>query len=160
MPVLEQNQLTAPATILEVSVGSRHLGIRIEDVKELIQPSVVSQVPKTHSLTKGVFRLRDSIYPLIDLTAFLNESAPLTKDAEDDFKYVLIKQGNHIAGLFVHAIHDITTVSENDLLSDEPLSDEESLISFGFAQGKSHRLLILNAALLIPYIKDLNKAVI
>lgn len=160
MPVSANNPLKAPVSVLEVSIGSRRLGVQIDEVKELIQPAAVSQVPKTHPFTKGVFRLRDRIYPLINLPALFNEDAELSESEKEDCKYVLVKQESHIAGLFVHAIHDIAVLSENDLLADESLTALESAISCGYAQVQNQKLLILHVPQLVQYIKKLNQDII
>lgn len=160
MPAPEFSAVQLPVPVLEVSIGDRKLGIFIDEVKELIQPASVSRVPKTHDFTKGVFRLRDHTYPLIDLPALFGEKNILTAEAMDEWKYVLVNYDAHINGLFVHAINNIITIDESHLLTEETLTVEEAQIAYGYIKIGNHNVLLLNVPSLISYIKQLNQAVI
>lgn len=160
MPTPEFTSIKMPASVLEMTVGNRRLGVLIDEVKELIQPAFVSHVPKTHPFTKGVFRLRDHIYPLIDLPVLFHQTDDYTGEEKDEWKYVLIQHIGHVAGLFVHAIHDIVTVNEDDILCDDLLTEEEAVVAFGYVQNAGEKLLLINIPHLVQYIKSLNQEVV
>jgi purine-binding chemotaxis protein CheW len=60
-----------PCSMLRMAVGAELLAVPIEHVREILQVSRMTPLPRTPSFVRGVMNLRGSVVPVIDLAARL-----------------------------------------------------------------------------------------
>jgi purine-binding chemotaxis protein CheW len=61
-------------SLLRMAVGDDVLAVPIEDVREILQVSRLTPLPRTPRFVRGVMNLRGSVVPVIDLAARLGGS--------------------------------------------------------------------------------------
>ncbi len=62
-------------SLLRMSVGEETLAVSIDDVREILQVSRLTPLPRTPAFVRGVMNLRGSVVPVIDLGARLGQAA-------------------------------------------------------------------------------------
>lgn len=62
-------------SLLRMAVGSDVLAVQIEDVREILQVTRMTPLPRTPGFVRGVMNLRGAVVPVIDLAARLGQSA-------------------------------------------------------------------------------------
>jgi purine-binding chemotaxis protein CheW len=62
-------------SLLRMAVGSEVLAVPIEDVREILQVSRLTPLPRTPAFVRGVMNLRGAVVPVIDLAARLGHEA-------------------------------------------------------------------------------------
>ncbi len=74
MPVIEKDHATQ-SRFLTFVVNDTVYGIGLDHVKEIIEYGALTQVPLAPSFIRGVFNLRGSVLPVIDLAVRLDKPA-------------------------------------------------------------------------------------
>lgn len=87
--------------------GQRY-GVNVAKVREVILPPPVTQLPESHACVMGMFRLRDSVTPLIDLANCLGR-----RERSDlrEGKIVIMEFNDVRVGFLVDAVEHIHRVS-------------------------------------------------
>lgn len=87
--------------------GQRY-GVNVAKVREVILPPPVTHLPESHASVMGMFRLRDSVTPLIDLAGCLGrrESSDLREG-----KIIIMEFNDSRVGFLVDAVEHIHRVS-------------------------------------------------
>jgi purine-binding chemotaxis protein CheW len=62
-------------SLLRMNVGNDVLAVPIEDVREILQMTQLTPLPRTPDFVRGVMNLRGSVVPVIDLAARLGHAA-------------------------------------------------------------------------------------
>ncbi|GGH80366.1 chemotaxis signal transduction protein [Pullulanibacillus pueri] len=104
------------------SLHGHGLAVDLTKVEEIILPVDVKPFPMSPRPVKGVFKCRDAIYTLIDLSFFLNIKAIHTGNANEP-RIIVLKSHETTVGITVDQINEIKTA----LKDDSPLSEEDSL---------------------------------
>ncbi len=112
-----------PMSLLRMAVGDETLAVPIDDVREILQMTRLTPLPRTPALVRGVMNLRGAVVPVIDLAARLGRpvtvvgrrscivvvqceaTADADADAEGDDDPAL--QQPLTAGLLVDAVYDV-----------------------------------------------------
>lgn len=99
--------------LLRMSVGSDILAVPIQDVREIIQISRMTPLPRTPAFVRGVMNLRGAVVPVIDLAARLG--GPATRIGRRSCIVVVASPDNAdgdgergmVVGLQVDAVHEV-----------------------------------------------------
>jgi purine-binding chemotaxis protein CheW len=109
------------SSLLRMAVGTETLAVPIESVREILEVSRLTPLPRTPTFVRGVMNLRGAVVPVIDLAARLSlapsvlgrrtcivvvECQHVTKtDAEEDD--IDNHAGSSIIGLLVDAVFEV-----------------------------------------------------
>jgi purine-binding chemotaxis protein CheW len=67
--------IDATCSLLRMAVGDEVLAVPIEDVREILQVTRLTPLPRTPTFVRGVMNLRGAVVPVIDLGARLGGAA-------------------------------------------------------------------------------------
>lgn len=88
-------------------VSDEIYGINIMDIKEIIKPREVTEVPRAPVFVSGVLSLRGTIIPIIDMRVRL---ALAHKEQTGKERIVVIKNNNSLSGLLVDEVTQVVQV--------------------------------------------------
>ncbi|MDD2271517.1 MAG: chemotaxis protein CheW [Desulfuromonadaceae bacterium] len=131
-------------------VSDEIYGINIMDIKELIKPREVTEVPRAPAFVSGVLSLRGTIIPIIDMRVRLGlaHEEPTGKE-----RIVVIRTSNSLSGLLVDEVIQVVKVQQ-DAIEAAPAVldgiDRDFISGLGRADGKL--IIILN----LETIADIN----
>lgn len=93
--------------VLVFSLRGQRYGVNVAKVREVIQAPGVTRMPQSHPAVVGVFRLRDSVTPLIDLQRCLKLG-----EADTSTGRIIIMEFNDVrVGFLVDSVEHIHRVS-------------------------------------------------
>ena len=106
-------------------VGDEEFAIPILTIQEIIKPIEHTRVPRTPNHVLGVFNLRGSVIPLIDLR--MKFGVPATKT--EDMRYIVLRDGEEIAGFVIDRLNQAIRINKDKIdPAPEATSQEKSLI--------------------------------
>lgn len=107
-------------------VGEEEFAIPILSIQEIIKPISCTRVPQTPTYILGVFNLRGSVIPLIDLRARFG--LPLQKHS-DETRFVVMKSGDDVAGFVIDRLTEAIRMPKRDIgPAPETVSDADTMI--------------------------------
>jgi purine-binding chemotaxis protein CheW len=93
-------------------VGEEEYAIPILTIQEIIKPIEHTRVPRTPNHVLGVFNLRGSVIPLIDLRIkFGVQDIKQT----DDMRYIVLKDGDEIAGFVIDRLNQAIRINKKNI---------------------------------------------
>jgi purine-binding chemotaxis protein CheW len=107
-------------------VGEEEYAIPILTIQEIIKPIEHTRVPRTPNHVLGVFNLRGSVIPLIDLRIkFGVQDIKQT----DDMRYIVLKDGDEIAGFVIDRLNQAIRINKKHIdPAPEATTGDKSLI--------------------------------
>ncbi|BDY13598.1 chemotaxis protein CheW [Hydrogenimonas cancrithermarum] len=127
-------------------VGDEEFAVPILSIQEIIKPIEYTRVPKTPEYVLGVFNLRGSVLPLIDLRMKFGLSR--SKENEDT-RYMVIKHNDEIAGFVIDRLTQATRIKESAIdPAPETIHDDQNLI-YGVGKKEDSLISILNVEALL-----------
>ncbi len=134
---------TNEVEIAEFFLGERRFGINIAKIKEFYQytETGLTKIPESPSSLKGVYLLRDTTIPLIDLKVFLN----IEQAAPSERPVILVTEFNNlINGFLIDHINRIHRLSWKDLSPLNPVLAQYSPAITGSVHVDKNEILILD----------------
>jgi purine-binding chemotaxis protein CheW len=121
-------------------VGDEEYSVPILSIQEIIKPIAWTRVPQTPAYVLGVFNLRGSVIPLIDLrTKFGLQSINHT----DDTRFIVIRNEDEVAGFVIDRLTEAIRLSKSAIgPAPETTLDGESMID-GVGKQEDRILTIL-----------------
>ena len=144
------DKICAYQEFLCFKVSDEVYGIDIMDIKELIKPREVTEVPRAPSFVSGVISLRGVIIPIIDMLDRLGLARETVSGRE---RVIVVRQGESFCGLLVDEIIQVARVCKDEI---EPAPtvlegiDRDFVTGIGRADGRM--IIILN----LPNILDIH----
>ena len=129
-------------------VGNEELAVPILNIQEIIKPIECTKVPSVPEYVLGVFNLRGSILPLIDLRRkFGLPPIPQTEDT----RYIVIKTENNEAGFVIDRLTKAIRINQDNIETPPETfnKDEESNMIFGIGKMEDSVITILNVNALL-----------
>lgn len=121
-------------------VGNEEFTVPILSIQEIIKPIEFTRVPRTPEYVLGVFNLRGSVIPLIDLRAKFGIPA---EAQTADTRYIVMKNEDEIAGFVIDRLTEAIRLSVKDIdAAPETAMQEKSFIE-GVGKQKDRILTIL-----------------
>ncbi|MDP3266551.1 MAG: chemotaxis protein CheW [Sulfuricurvum sp.] len=107
-------------------VGEEEFAIPILSIQEIIKPISCTRVPQTPTYILGVFNLRGSVIPLIDLRARFG----LTPQKHtDETRFIVMKSGDDVAGFVIDRLTEAIRMPKKDIgPAPETVSEAETMI--------------------------------
>lgn len=120
-------------------VGDEEYSVPILSIQEIIKPISWTRVPQTPKYVLGVFNLRGSVIPLIDLRLKFGLSA--TKHTEDT-RVIVIKNEDEVAGFVIDRLTEAIRLKKLDIgpAPDTALEDNSMIEGVG---KKADRILTI-----------------
>jgi two-component system chemotaxis response regulator CheV len=125
--------------------GERHkqsFGISVVKIRSIIQIPKLTKLPKMHDSVYGVFQLRESIIPAVDICKSLFNQA----NTGDTQKMIITNFNNMQMGLIVNEVLSIHRIKWSDIDIPDTLSDfeEASASIVGVIKFEDRNLLMLD----------------
>jgi len=149
LPLASQAQADAGQDMYQeflcFKVSDEVYGVDIMDIKELIRPREVTEVPRTPSFVSGIISLRGVIIPIIDMLDRLG----LVRDAVTGRERVIVvRQGESFSGLLVDEITQVVRIAIDAIEAPPTVLegiDRDFVSGIGRADGRMIILLNLPA---------------
>lgn len=125
-------------------VSDEVYGINIMDIKEIIKPREVTEVPRSPSFVSGILSLRGIIVPIIDMRVRLglDQKKPVGKE-----RVVVIRNNSSFSGLLVDEVIQVVRIQPGALEAAPTVLDgiDRDFIS-GIGRSEGQMIIILNLA--------------
>ena len=127
-------------------IGEEEYAVPILTIQEIIKPIPWTRVPQTPKYVLGVFNLRGSVIPLIDLR--IKFGLP-PKNHNDETRFFVLKQDDEVAGFVIDRLTAAIRIKKSDIgPPPDTLASEESMIDgVGKQEGKILTILRVNKLL-------------
>jgi len=126
-------------------VSDEVYGVDIMDIKELIRPRAVTEVPRAPSFVSGIISLRGVIIPIIDM---LDRLGLVRETVTGRERVIVVRQGESFSGLLVDEIIQVVRIAK-DAIEAAPTVlegiDRDFVNGIGRADGRMIILLNLPA---------------
>ena len=121
-------------------IGEEEYAVPILSIQEIIKPIEWTRVPQTPPYVLGVFNLRGSVIPLIDLRVKFGLSVQKTND---ETRVFVLKQGDDVAGFVIDRLTMAIRIKKDDIgPAPDTLAGDESMID-GVGKQEDRILTIL-----------------
>jgi two-component system chemotaxis response regulator CheV len=128
--------------VMEFTIDTRHFGINVAKVVEIMQYSKVTPMPNSNPFVEGVFKPRDTIMTVINLASYMG--LPATDSEERNI--LIITNFNKVYSAFhVHSVDGIHRISWANIEKPDPTiyGGEEGLAT-GIARYDNRLITILD----------------
>ncbi|MGE4295530.1 MAG: chemotaxis protein CheW [Campylobacterales bacterium] len=121
-------------------VDDEEFAVPILSIQEIIKPIEATRVPSTPDYVIGVFNLRGTVLPLIDLRRkFGRPKAPHT----DETRFIVIRNKNQVSGFVIDKLTEAIRLRESDIdPAPESLGEDENHI-YGVGKREDSIITIL-----------------
>lgn len=140
---IESGQVTS-LEFLCFKVSDEIYGINIMDIKELIKPREVTEVPRAPSFVSGIISLRGVIIPIIDMRDRLGLLCEKVTGRE---RVIVVRQGESFTGLLVDMIIQVVRIAKDSIEAAPPVLegiDRDFVTGIGRSDGRMIIILNLN----------------
>lgn len=121
-------------------VGEEEFTVPILDIQEIIKPIEFTRVPQTPPYVLGVFNLRGSVIPLIDLRIKFGIE---TEARTPDTRYIVMRNANEIAGFVIDKLTEAIRLNVRDIDAAPETSLQEKSFIEGVGKQEDRILTIL-----------------
>ncbi|WP_224984820.1 chemotaxis protein CheW [Geomonas agri] len=102
----------ASVELLCFRVASEEYAISIMDIKEIIKPREVTEVPRVPSFVRGILSLRGNIIPIFDMKNRLGLADGAVSERE---RIVVVKRQEGYAGVLVDEVVQVVRIAEGGI---------------------------------------------
>ena len=107
--VREADQAEASLELLCFRVATEDYAISIMDIKEIIKPREVTEVPRVPSFVRGILSLRGIIIPVFDMRLRLGLPAGVRSERE---RVIVVKRQGGFCGVLVDQVVQVVRIAE------------------------------------------------
>ncbi len=127
-------------------IGEEEYAVPILSIQEIIKPISWTRVPQTPAYVLGVFNLRGSVIPLIDLRVKFGLRA---KNHNEETRFFVLKQDDEVAGFVIDRLTAAIRIKKADIgPPPDTIASEDSMIGgVGKQEGKILTILKVNKLL-------------
>lgn len=131
-------------------IADEKYAVNIMEIKEIIKPREVTEVPRTPSFIAGVLSLRGVIIPVFDLALRLGLVRSVCAKKE---RIVVVKRGEGFCGILVDEVVQVLKLTDADFEPPPAVLDgiDRDFVT-GIGRHDSHMLILLN----IDKVLDIN----
>ena len=143
MPLVSEEQQVTHHEFLCFKVSDELYGVNIMDIKELIKPREVTEVPRAPAFVSGIISLRGVIIPIIDM---LQRLGLVRETATGRERIIVVRQGESFSGLMVDEIIKVVRIGTDDIEAAPAVLegiDRHFVSGIGWADGRIVILLDL-----------------
>ncbi len=107
-------------------IGEEEYAVPILTIQEIIKPIRWTRVPQTPAYVLGVFNLRGSVIPLIDLRLKFGLGA---KKHNEETRFFVLKQGGEVAGFVIDRLTMAIRIKKSDIgPAPDTMAGDDSMI--------------------------------
>lgn len=107
-------------------IGEEEYAVPILTIQEIIKPISWTRVPQTPAYVLGVFNLRGSVIPLIDLRV---KFGLRSKKHNEETRFFVLKQGDDVAGFVIDRLTMALRIKKQNIgPAPDTMAGDESLI--------------------------------
>ena len=122
----DENKIDDVIQLVGFIVGEEEFAIPILSIQEIIKPISCTRVPQTPTYILGVFNLRGSVIPLIDLRARFDLT---TQKHTEETRFIVMKSGDDVAGFVIDRLTEAIRMPKRDIgPAPETVSEAETMI--------------------------------
>ncbi len=121
-------------------IGEEEYAVPILAIQEIIKPIGWTRVPQTPDYVLGVFNLRGSVIPLIDLR---RKFGLPPKKQDEETRFIVMKHGDEVAGFVIDRLTMALRLSKKDIGPAPDTVDGDNTIIDGVGKRESNILTIL-----------------
>jgi len=121
-------------------IGEEEYAVPILSIQEIIKPISWTRVPQTPTYVLGVFNLRGSVIPLIDLRTKFGLGA---KNHNDETRFFVLKQDDEVAGFVIDRLTAAIRIKKTDIGPAPDTIDAENSAIDGVGKQEGRILTIL-----------------
>jgi purine-binding chemotaxis protein CheW len=127
-------------------IGEEEYAVPILSIQEIIKPISWTRVPQVPPYILGVFNLRGSVIPLIDLRVKFGLSP---KKHDDETRVFVLKQGDDVAGFVIDRLTMAIRIKKDDIgpAPDTVASDDSMIDGVGKQSDRIITILKVNKLL-------------
>ncbi|MEA3372421.1 MAG: chemotaxis protein CheW [Campylobacterota bacterium] len=119
-------QLEEVVQLVGFIVGEEEYSVPILSIQEIIKPIEWTRVPQTPTYVLGVFNLRGSVIPLVDLRQKFGLSV---QKHTDDTRFIVMKHEDETAGFVIDRLTEAIRLSKSAIgPAPETIEKDKSLI--------------------------------
>ncbi len=93
-------------------VASEDYAVNLVEIKEIIKPREVTEVPHAPAFVKGIISLRGIIIPILDMRSRLG--FPPAQDSTRE-RFVIVKKGEGFCGLLVDEVYQVINLDQQPI---------------------------------------------
>lgn len=124
--VNDTNKIDDVIQLVGFIVGEEEFAIPILSIQEIIKPISCTRVPQIPSYILGVFNLRGSVIPLIDLRARFGLTP---QKHNEETRFIVMKSGDDVAGFVIDRLTEAIRMPKKDIgPAPETVSEAETMI--------------------------------
>lgn len=142
----EPGEVETIVQLVGFMVGEEEFAVPILTIQEIIKPIEYTRVPKTPAYVLGVFNLRGSVLPLIDLRSKFGLQAG---QQGEDTRYMVIKNGGEVAGFVIDKLTEAIRIKEKSIDPAPETLDEHDNLIYGVGKIDDRLITILNVETLL-----------
>ena len=128
--MLEDRSAGKEIQVVIFRLGREELGARIEQVKEIIEMTYITRMPKAPSFIEGVINLRGEVVAVIDLARRFDIPA---SERGEETRIVVVDVDNNIVGMIVDSVPEVLKISAENI--DPTPTLIESRIDTSYIEG-------------------------
>jgi len=127
-------------------IGQEEYAVPILSIQEIIKPIEYTRVPSVPSYILGVFNLRGSVIPLLDLrTKFKMEPAKVTEDT----RYIVMKGKDNTAGFVIDRLTEAIRIKGSKIGPPPETIHADKGMVYGIGMREDNILTILKVESLL-----------
>lgn len=101
---------------LTFTLDNEQYAIGVAKVREVLEHTKITKLPRTAEFMKGIINLRGAGVPVIDLRLkFGLPETPITKDTSIIVMEVESQEGTVVVGALADAVHEVVEIDENSV---------------------------------------------
>jgi purine-binding chemotaxis protein CheW len=122
---------------LTFTLDNEQYAIGVSKVREVLEHTKITKLPRTAEFMKGIINLRGAGVPVIDLRLkFGLAETPITKDTSIIVMDVESQEGKVVVGALADAVHEVVDIEEDAI---EPAPRFGTRLSAEFIKGVGKR---------------------
>lgn len=121
-------------------LGKEEYGINIMEIKEIIKPRELTEVPRTPDFVDGVLSLRGVIVPVFNMRKRLGMSLEYEKNQE---RVIIVRCGEGLHGLRVDRVTDVVKITEDSREATPPVLEGTAREFVGGIGRSDNRMIII-----------------
>ena len=128
--MLEDRSAGKEIQVVIFRLGREEFGVRIDQVKEIIEMTHITRMPKAPSFIEGVINLRGEVVAVIDLARQFDIPA---SERGEETRIVVVDVDNNIVGMIVDSVPEVLRISAENI--DPTPTLIESRIDTSYIEG-------------------------
>lgn len=127
-------------------IGEEEYAVPILNIREIIKPIEFTRVPSVPDYVLGVFNIRGSVIPLIDLRKKFN--LPSINNTSDT-RYIVVKGASTTAGFVIDRLTEAIRINKNRIAPAPDTISQDSGMIYGIGKRDDSMLTILKVEALL-----------